>query len=210
VSPWAVDVGTPRDILFRDHDVFITNSDSEASGGENIERYDLQGTFVETFHDSDGVVGIDFPQQLQAAADGGILAAGFSTPRGLYSYDASGMQIAARTNLITSPRGIIRLGNGQILYAGGTCVMRYDPTTETEETIINQSGTSFRYIEWSVSAPPMEGDVNRDGKINFKDVVTLVFDFGPCPGPACLSDLDDSEVVDVRDLAALIRILRAR
>ena len=147
ISVWAANVGTPRDIVFRAKDALITNSDSEANGGENIERYGLDGLFIETFHDSDGVTGIDFPQQLQVETDGSILAAGFTTPRGLYSYDATGNEIAARTNLITSPRGVVRLGNGQLLYAGGDagpCATTPPPTLKRPSSTspARASGTS--------------------------------------------------------------------
>ncbi|ANM29547.1 hypothetical protein ABI59_08065 [Acidobacteria bacterium Mor1] len=199
VELWAEEVGTPRDIVFRDDDVLITNSDTEANGGENIEQYSLDGAFLATFHDSDGVTGIDFPQQLQLEADGNVIAAGFSTPRGLYSYDGFGNESAAFTNIITSPRGIVRLGNGKLLYAGGTRVMVYDPATQTEETVINQSRTSFRYIERSSAPVPIFGDVNRDGSVDVLDLVTLIQSQGPCPGPACLSDLNEDGVVDEED-----------
>ena len=208
VFVWASNVGTPRDLVFRKRDVLVTNSDPDADGGENIERFAFDGSFIETFHDSDGVTGIDFPQQLQREAGGGVLVAGFSPPRGLYHYDASGRQVAVRANLITSPRGVVRLGNGMILYAGGTRVMRYDPATGTEETVVNQSGTSFRYVERSSAAPPRRGDVNRDGRLNVGDLITLIYALGPCPGPACLSDLNEDEVVDVVDLIQLLWILR--
>ena len=208
VNIWASNVGTPRDLVFRKRDVLVTNSDSEANGGENIERFGFDGSFIDTFHDSDGITGIDFPQQLQIEEDEGVLVAGFSAPLGLYRYDASGQQTSARTNLITSPRGVVRLGNGMILYAGGTRVMRYDPVTQTEETVVNETGTSFRFIEQSSAAPPQRGDVNRDGRIDVGDLFTLIFAFGPCPGPACLSDLNEDEVVNFPDFRILLRILR--
>ncbi len=140
---WASVDGSPRDIVFRETDALVSDS-----GSEDILRYDLSGNLLAPpFHESDGVSGIDFPQQMQLEANGNVLAAGFSAPFGLYEYDSAGNEINAYTNLITSPRGVYRLGNGQLLYAGGTRVMRYDPNTLTEETVINQSGTSFRFIE---------------------------------------------------------------
>jgi hypothetical protein len=143
---WATGFGTPRDIVFRNNDVLVSES-----GGDDILRFDFNGNLLDTFHNSDGVNGIDFPQQLQL--DGvNLLAAGFTAPFGLYQYDATGNQINAYTNLITSPRGVYRLGNGNLLYAGGTRVMLYDTSTLTESTIINQTGASFRFIE-AVSVP---------------------------------------------------------
>jgi hypothetical protein len=145
---WASGVGTPRDLVFRANDVLVSES-----GGDDILRFDLNGNLLGFFHNSDGVSGIDFPQQLQL--DGtNILAAGFTAPFGLYQYDASGNQLNAYTNLITSPRGIYRLGNGNLLYAGGTRVMLYNTSTLAETTIVNQTGSSFRFIEFSAVPEP--------------------------------------------------------
>ncbi len=205
ITTWADDaaVGTPRDITFRENDVLVTNST-----GENIERFDLDGTFIETWHDSDGVSGVDFPQQLQLLSNGNALVAGFSPPRGLYVYDATGNQLQAFTNLITSPRGVYALGNGQYLYSGGTRVMRYDPVTQMEETVINQSGTSFRYIEFS-AAPFVAQDADGDGFSNSTDNCVQVAnadqrdsnndDFGNI----CDADLNGDCIVNATDLGLL-------
>jgi len=47
---------------------------------ENLELYDLSGNFAGTFHDSDGLTGIDFPEQLAARANGNVLAAASRRP----------------------------------------------------------------------------------------------------------------------------------
>lgn len=145
---WATGFGTPRDIVFRANDVLVSES-----AGDDILRFDHSGILLGAFHNSDGVSGIDFPQQMQLDGSN-VLAAGFTAPFGLYQYDSNGAQIAAYTNLITSPRGVFRLGNGNLLYAGGTRVMLYDVSTLTESTIVNQAGTSFRYIELSSIPEP--------------------------------------------------------
>jgi hypothetical protein len=140
---WASGFGTPRDIEFRSGDALVSES-----AGDDIVSLSLGGALNGIWHASDGVSGIDFPQQLHQQAGGKVLAAGFSPPFGLYEYNADGTQANAYTNLITSPRGIYRLGNGDILYAGGTRVRIYDTDTQTEQDIINLSGASFRYIEF--------------------------------------------------------------
>jgi hypothetical protein len=205
VNVWAEEgVGTPRDQVFRASDAITSNSDSESNGGENLERFDLDGNYLGTFHDSDGVKGIDFPQQIKAFPNGGILAAGFTTPRGLYVYDSGGNQVAAYTDIITSPRGVHALGNGQILYAGGTRVMRFDPVTNTEETIVNMSGTSFRYIEYSAAPAPCPCDLDGDGYVFVNDLKLLRQQFGACnPNVPCTGDLDGNGVVNGRDVRIL-------
>ena len=198
----AAELGTPRDLAIGGS-VLVTNS-----GGENIERLDLDGVFVETFHDSDGATGIDFPQQLQVFDSGQVLVAGFSAPFGLYLYDADGNEEAAFTNLITSPRGVYPLGNGQYLYSGGTRVMRYDPVTMTEETVINRSGTSFRYIEFS-RAPFVPSDTDDDGVADNADNCIEVANADQRDtnedgiGNACDADIDGDCAVNFGDLANL-------
>lgn len=147
---WASGFGTPRDIVFRSGDALVTES-----AGDDIVRLDPNGVFQNIWHNSDGVTGIDFPQQLQLEGSGQVLTAGFSPPFGLYLFDGGGSQVAAYTNLITSPRGVYRLGNGQILYAGGTRVMRYDPGTLTETTVVNTATASFRFIEYTDLSQPI-------------------------------------------------------
>ena len=202
LAVWArAGVGTPRDVAFRVDDALTTNSDSESSGGENIERFDLDGDFLGTWHDSNGVDGIDFPQQIKIREDGGALVAGFSAPFGLYVYDADGNEVAAFTNLITSPRGVHELDDGRILYAGGTRVMRYDPETGQEETIVNRKGTSFRYIERSAAPRPCREDLDGSGAVDFGDILAILSAWGSPGGP---EDLDGSGTVDFADLLVVL------
>lgn len=140
---WAQGFGTPRDIEFRGNDALVSES-----AGDDILSFNLAGGLNGIWHASDGVNGIDFPQQLHLQASNRVLAAGFSPPFGVYEYESNGAQANAYTNLVLSPRGVYRLGDGDILYAGGTRVVKYDPDTLTELTVINQTGASFRYIEF--------------------------------------------------------------
>jgi MYXO-CTERM domain-containing protein len=148
-TTWASGFGTPRDITFRGSDALVTESE-----GDDILRFDLSGASQGIWHNSDGVSGIDFPQQIQNEPNDGALVAGFTAPLGLYTYNSAGVQTNAYTNLITSPRGVYRLGNGKILYAGGTRVRIYDPSNLTEVDVVNQAGASFRFIEYSTVPAP--------------------------------------------------------
>lgn len=145
---WANVPGNPRDILFRAGDVLVGDSTND-----DIHSFSFAGALGGTFHNSDGATGIDFPNQMVEQANGNILAAGFTAPFGIYEYDASGLQ----TNfwaLNTSPRGVYRLGNGNILWAGGTRVGVIDPATGISVDIVNISGGSFRFISPSnIPAP---------------------------------------------------------
>lgn len=115
-------VGSPYDVLSDNGELLISNT-----ADENLERYSLDGNFLGTFHDSDGVTGIDFPQQLTTRSNGNILAAGFSAPAGIYEYDLSGTQIGRYTSTEgvanLGIRGLYELGNGNILWTGGDGVV---------------------------------------------------------------------------------------
>jgi len=86
---------------------------------EDLEWYNLDGTFNSIFHSSDGVSDIDFPQQIFGEDDGGVLVSGFSPPSGVYSFESDGTSngIVAANNL--GPRGIYRLGNDNFLWTNG-------------------------------------------------------------------------------------------
>ncbi|MFN0134666.1 MAG: PEP-CTERM sorting domain-containing protein [Phycisphaerae bacterium] len=148
-TDWATGVGTPRDLEFRANDVLVTES-----GGDDVVRYDFSGALQGPWHNSDGVSGIDFPQQIQLESDGGALVAGFTAPFGIYDYNPDGTQNRYYGGLITSPRGVYRLGDGNILYAGGTQIRKIDAVSGIETGILNQSGASFRFIEYSPLPEP--------------------------------------------------------
>jgi hypothetical protein len=142
-TTWAsTNMSSPFDILFRGNDALISNS-----GSHLIQRYDLTGTYLDTFHSGS----IRFPQQM--INDGNnIVAAGFSTPTGIYQYDASGAQIdfdAVNTGL----RGVIRLGNGLILWTGGTRYGTVDPTTGSVSDLGNFTGANFQYVAAFAAVP---------------------------------------------------------
>ncbi len=124
--------GSPYDVLFYNGELLISNV-----ADENLERYSLNGVFLGTFHDSDGVTGIDFPQQLATRGDSNVLAAGFSNPAGIYEYDSDGSQIGLYTSAEgvanRGIRGVYELGNGNILWTGGDGVVSTNLTVGTPE-----------------------------------------------------------------------------
>lgn len=140
---WAsTNMNSPFDILFRDNDALISNS-----GNHLIQQYDLTGSFLNTFHSGS----IRFPQQM--INDGtNVVVAGFSPPTGVYQYNASGVQVdfdAVNTGL----RGIIRLGNGLLLWTGGTRYGTLDPTTGSVVDLGNITGANFQYLAAFAAVP---------------------------------------------------------
>ncbi len=88
--------------------------------GEDLEFYNLDGTFHSTFHDSDGVTGIDFPQQIFVRQNGNLFVSGFSAPAGVYEFDSNGNDLGIVAASGLGPRGVIELGNGEIMWTNGS------------------------------------------------------------------------------------------
>lgn len=93
---------------------------------------------------------------MQELPNGNILVAGFSPPNGIYLFDPEGVLLDFFA-LNTSPRGVFPLGNGQILWAGGTRVGVLDPTTGISVDVVNVLNASFRFIEFSPAPEPAAG-----------------------------------------------------
>jgi hypothetical protein len=183
----------PRDLLVREGDVLVTDSQKDA-----IERVSFAGAYLGSLVDSDGITGIDFPNQLDAIP-GGVVVAGFNAPIGLYVYDDAGPQDFVATNLATAPRGVRLLGTGEFLYTGGTRVMAYNPSTLSERTIINQSGANFRFVEEISLSSPCPGDLTSDGVVDGADLAVVLGAWG-----SPVADLDGNGVTNGADLSILL------
>ncbi len=131
--------GDPFDVLNYNGNLLVNDIDSQ-----DLETHGYAGTWLSTFHNSDGVSGIDFPEQMAISHSGSVLAAGFSSPIGIYEYNSSGVQINYYA-VGTGNRGVIQLGNGNIMYSTGSGVFSYDPSDGTNTTIL--SGVSGRFFD---------------------------------------------------------------
>ncbi len=134
ISPNAALMDSPFDIIFRTSDCLVS-----AINSDNIVRYDLSGTYI-----GDLVTGINFPEQICEASNGNILAAGFSSPSGLYVYDSNGSQVNY-FSAVTGLRGVYQLGNGNYMVTNGSGVFVLDQNTGA---VLSQpvSGVSGRFI----------------------------------------------------------------
>ncbi len=117
IAPNAAVMDSPWDIIFRDSDVLVTASSSNA-----VHRYDLTGNYLDNL-----VPSIAFPEQIFEFSSGDLGVAGFSIPSGLYIYDANGNQKNFWT-AITGNRGVYELGNGNIMTTNGGGVHILDGT----------------------------------------------------------------------------------
>lgn len=138
-------ISGPYDILFRGADVLIANRDTDS-----IERYDLNGSHLGAFHDSDGINGIDFPQQLNLLHNQNIIAGGLNSPYAIFEYDNDGNEV----NRFTTPfpvRGVVQLDNGNLLYSdAANGLWTYNPVTRERIAIFDEAyGASFEFIEFA-------------------------------------------------------------
>ena len=113
---------------------------SSSSGGDDIHRFDLNGGSLGTFHDS---ASISFVEQLAHTSNGDVLAGGFSTPSGVYTFDANtGNIISSFTG--SGVRGVHELGNGHIMWTNSSGAWVYDPNTQVSTQVYAGGG---RYID---------------------------------------------------------------
>lgn len=124
------------DVEFYNGELFVPNIDT---GNDGIERFNLAGTFLGFFAQSDGVTDFDFLQQLAPrSSNGNLLAGGFSPPSGVYEFQSDGTPLGITAGLDFGPRGVYELGNGDVLWTNGTWVR-----TDAD---IRDSGGQYRYI----------------------------------------------------------------
>lgn len=150
-STWATlpsGSSSPWYIHFRANDVLVSES-----GGDDIVRYDFNGNFLSRFYNSSGINDLNFPMQIAETTTGHIFVAGFSLPTALYRFHSSGSMTGVFP-VNTGLRGVYELGNGKILWTGGTRFGTYDPATNQFTDIVNDlpSG-SFRFISYVPAVP---------------------------------------------------------
>jgi hypothetical protein len=169
------------------------------SAGDDIERITIGGTALTPFHDSDGVTGIDFPQQLLMLPDGTLLAAGFSAPSGIYQYDANGNEISYVFTI--SPRGVHPIPSGEYLYSAGVNLWAVDPEAGTSRLIHGgQASDSFRFITpWRIPGG-CPADFDGSGSVDGLDLANLLAQWGGSGS----ADLDGDGTVSGTDLTFIL------
>lgn len=150
-STWATlpsGSSSPWSIHFRANDVLVSES-----GGDDIVRYDFAGNYLGDFYESPGTNDLNFPEQIAETAAGDIYVSGFSNPSGLFKFDSAGNKTGTFPfNLAL--RGAYELGNGKILWTGGTRFGTFDPATNQFTDIYTSAATdSFRFISYVPAVP---------------------------------------------------------
>ena len=143
-------IGNPFDIVFRANDVLISNVKTNT-----IDSFDLSGNYISSFAGTT----IKTPEQISLEASGKVLVAGNaggSGTFGVYEYDATG---ATSSKIVSgvSPRGVYRLGNGNIIASVGVSVNVYNPTTGGSSTVTTLSGGAFQYFTPQTIVPEPGG-----------------------------------------------------
>ncbi|MHC5114671.1 MAG: NHL repeat-containing protein [Planctomycetota bacterium] len=179
------------DVRLYNGELLVTNS---VSGGDAIERYAPDGTFLGFFAQSDGTTSFDFLQQVTArGSNGNLLGGGFSTPSGAYEFLPNGTSLGIVAATDFGPRGVAELADGSVLWTNGTWI-------RTDEGVILDGG-SYRFI--TVFDPPCPADLDGSGDVGFGDILAIIGAWGPC-GVPCPEDLSGNGQVDFADILVVI------
>jgi hypothetical protein len=197
----------PRGILPVPGGFMVADSGEASIGGEDLEFVSDAGVVQSPpFFDSEGVSYFDFPQQIAPAIGGGFWVAGFTAPSGLWLVSVNGT-VDNYYPTFTSARGVWPLGNGQLLYTGGTRVQMINPNGGDEVEIVNNPGgpgnppvSSFRFLTPFTLPPACPADLDGDGLVDGADLGGLLSGWG-APGAA---DIDGSGAVDGSDLGIML------
>lgn len=200
-SDWMT-VGAPRGIQPFGTGFLVGNSTDD-----DLEIVSATGQVAATpFHDSDGALSIDFPQQIKRLEKGQIIGAewivsGFSDPSGIHIFTANGTS-NGWYGAGTSPRGCHMLPNGDILFTAGTQIRKIDIASGASVTLFEGgSSSSFRFIDLYTAPAPCAADVNGSGTVDAADLAVVLAAWGSADPVA---DVDDSGTVDASDLAVIL------
>ncbi|MBE0570216.1 MAG: hypothetical protein IH618_01615, partial [Ignavibacteriaceae bacterium] len=151
IAPNATQMDGPWDIIFRETDCLVTGQASN-----DVTRYDLNGNYLGVF-----VPTIAFPEQINKTLTSNIIVGNFSSPSGLYIYDANGNQLNYFST-IAGLRGCFQLGNGNYLVTNGNGAFVLDRNTGAlvSTPIAGVSGRSLREYELSSTSTTFQLSVN--------------------------------------------------
>lgn len=138
ISTWATGIDA-FDLIVRSDDVLVSNIDLD-----RIDRYSHQGAFLGVFNQSNGGLGMNFPQQIAISPTGEVYVAVFSVPgSGLQRYRADGSFVQIYTDL-PRIRGVGFLTNGEVVTTDGGTVWATVPDTGADRELLR--GGSYQYV----------------------------------------------------------------
>jgi len=129
----------PFDIIEYNGQVLVADE-----GQDKIVRYTLGGKFAERFTSALAVPQLDFPQQMAVASNGNLLVCAFSSGF-ILEFDSSGSLVGQYDpGTLELYRGIVELGNGNLLVTTTSGVFEVSRTGLVIDT--EAAGSGFRYI----------------------------------------------------------------
>lgn len=131
---------SPFGILNRGDTLLVSSS----SGGDDIHEFWLDGSDVGTFYDGS----LSFFEQMSFASNGDILAAVFSSGV-IARFDANGNLLS--TFAASGARGVMELGNGNIMWTNSSGAHVYDVNTGSDTLVYAGGG---RYLDTLVIPTP--------------------------------------------------------
>lgn len=149
----------------------------------------------------------DFPEQISRKRNGNLLVIAYLGNE-IIEFNPAGA-IVRRLPIAGLGRGVVELGNGNLMISTGTGIRELDPVSGAVIRTV-RSGTGFRFIERvnfgsaCVYQGCDEGDITGDCAVDLTDLSTLLANFGST-APAA-GDLDGNGVVDIGDLGLLLSV----
>lgn len=129
----------PFDVIEYNGEVLVADE-----GQDKIVRYTLDGKFNERFTSALAVPQLDFPQQMAVASNGNLLVCSFAGGF-ILEFDSSGSLVGQYDpGTLELYRGIVELGNGNLLVTTTSGVFEVTRTGLVVET--EAAGSGFRYI----------------------------------------------------------------
>jgi outer membrane protein assembly factor BamB len=120
---------------------------SSSSANDDIHRYTLTGTPLGTFHNS---TSLNFAQQMNFAANGDVLVSGFSSNNVVRLDPTSGTLLSSFA--ASGARGVIQLGNGNILWTNSTGVHIFNGTSSSQ--IYSGGGRYLDFVSFTPIPEP--------------------------------------------------------
>jgi len=137
IAAGAGGLNSPWDILIRTNDIIVSASSSDA-----LHRYDLNGTFIDSFYAAGSTS--YFPEQMQELSNSNIAGADFGVGGGVKIYSNTGTLLTT-LGVVTANRGVYGLPNGNFLTTNAAGLFEINGTTgDTIRQII--AGVSGRFI----------------------------------------------------------------
>jgi hypothetical protein len=118
---------------------------SSDAANDDVHEYTVSGTSVGTFHNS---TGLNFAEQMDYAANGDILVAGFSTNAIVRLNPTTGAVLGTMT--ASGVRGVFQLGNGNVLWSNGSGVHVFNVSTGGSTQVYAGGG---RFLEQLTPVP---------------------------------------------------------